>query len=180
MLLEDGSVMECRIKGKFRIKGLRSTNPVAVGDVVAVDPEEGTDNGLITEIAERRNYIIRKSTNLSKRVHIIAANLDQAVLLVTLAQPQTSTGFIDRFLVSAESYHIPVTMVFNKVDLYEGNELEQLEAFKELYSGIGYPCIESSARDGTGVEAVKDLLKDNITLLAGHSGVGKSTLVNAV
>lgn len=162
------------------MQGLRSTNPVAVGDVVEVAKEPGSENGIITKIDERRNYIIRKSTNLSKRVHIIASNLDQAVLMVTLAQPQTSTGFIDRFLVTAEAYHIPVTIVFNKLDIYSEEEIDQLAEMLATYDEIGYNCLVTSAEKLRGIEEVKELLTDKVSLLAGHSGVGKSTLLNTI
>ncbi|MDP4291103.1 MAG: ribosome small subunit-dependent GTPase A [Bacteroidota bacterium] len=177
--LPDGKIMNCRLKGKFRIKGLRATNPVAVGDHVAVmaDPKEPGE-GSITEIAQRQNYMIRKSINLSKESHIIASNLDQAFLIATLVQPRTSTGFIDRFLVTAEAYHIPVSIVFNKIDIYT-DELQELhDALCALYRGIGYPCYEVSALTGQGVDKLIDDMKDKVTLFSGHSGVGKSALIN--
>lgn len=178
--LETGSMMECRIKGKLRTRGLRSTNPVAVGDVVEIEPEPDTDTGLIKDIVERENYIIRKSTNLSKREHIIAANIDQALLLATMAQPATSTGFMDRFLVTAEAYHIPVVIVFNKADVYNAAETEMLEALVATYTEIGYRCLVTSATEKQGLQEVTELLADKVTLLSGHSGVGKSTLINAI
>jgi len=176
---EDGTFVEARIVGKFRIKGLRTTNPVAVGDIVEYDAvEDGT--AVIKKIEERENYIIRKSTNLSKQAHIIAANVDQAVLMVTFAIPETSLGFIDRFLVTAEAYHIPVVILINKMDMYEPEHLEYVDEIIDLYESIGYPCIPTSADDGFNLEAVKELLTGKISLLAGHSGVGKSTLINAI
>jgi ribosome biogenesis GTPase len=176
----DGRTVECRIKGKFRIKGLVTTNPVAVGDVVdfEMEPEQGT--GVITTLHPRKNYIIRKSINLSKQAQIIAANLDQAMLLVTLASPRTSLGFIDRFLVTAEAYDIPACLVFNKVDLFSDEGLEILAGYKAIYENIGYPCYEVSALKGTNIDVVTGLLKDKVTLFSGHSGVGKSSLINAL
>ncbi|GAA4927465.1 ribosome small subunit-dependent GTPase A [Mucilaginibacter defluvii] len=174
----DGQRYDCRIKGKFRIKGITTTNPIAVGDVVdfELEPEQGT--GVITNLHPRKNYIIRKSINLSKQAQIIAANLDQALLVVTLASPRTSLGFIDRFLVTAEAYDIPAKLIFNKLDLFSDEGLEILQAYKAIYEDIGYPCYEVSALEGTNIDAVQALLKDNITLISGHSGVGKSSLIN--
>jgi len=175
-----GEKFDCRIKGKFRIKGITTTNPLAVGDVVDFDmePEQGT--GVITNLHTRKNYIIRKSINLSKQSQIIAANLDQALLIVTLASPRTSLGFIDRFLVTAEAYDIPAMLIFNKLDLFSGEGLEILADYKAIYENIGYPCYEVSALEGTNIEQVQELLKDKITLLSGHSGVGKSSLINVL
>ena len=175
---QDGQTVECRIKGKFRIKGLVTTNPIAVGDVVDFDmePEQGT--GVITNLHQRKNYIIRKSINLSKQAQIIAANLDQALLVVTLASPRTSLGFIDRFLVTAEAYDIPAKLIFNKLDLFSDEGLEVLADYKAVYENVGYPCYDVSASEGTNLETVKGLLKDKITLFSGHSGVGKSSLIN--
>lgn len=181
VLAEDGRMVDCRIKGLFRIKGIKTTNPVAVGDKVEFD-EEGDSQGVIHKIAERRNYIIRKSINLSKQSHIIAANMDQAMLIATLALPRTSTGFIDRFLLTAEAYKIPVILVFNKLDLFEDDEelMKSLNEFIAVYEKIGYPCYKVSATEKKSIGILKDLTKDKITLVAGHSGVGKSTLVNAM
>lgn len=177
VLTDDGQLFDCKIKGNFRLKGIRSTNPVAVGDRVVIVPnQEGT--AFITEIEDRRNYIIRKSINLSKQSHIIAANVDQALLVVTVAQPQTSTTFIDRFLASAEAYRVPVVLVFNKTDLLDADLLRYQEAMVNLYETIGYECRQISAGTGDGVEALQPLLQDRITLLSGNSGVGKSTLIN--
>ena len=175
VLTDDGQLIDCKIN--FRLKGIRSTNPVAVGDRVQIVPNnEGT--AFITEIEDRRNYIIRKSINLSKQSHIIAANVDQAILVVTVANPQTSTTFIDRFLASAEAYRVPVILVFNKTDLLDEDMHRYQEAMINLYQTIGYECYQISAETGDGVEALRPLLKDKITLLSGNSGVGKSTLIN--
>lgn len=176
----DGKRYDCRIKGKFRIKGLTTTNPVAVGDNVDFDLELDQDQGIITKLFDRRNYIIRKSINLSKQAQIIAANLDQAFLVVTLASPRTSLGFIDRFLVTAEAYSIPAALVFNKLDMFSEEGLEILADYKAVYENIGYPCYSVSALEGTNIPQLKELLKDKITLFSGHSGVGKSSLMNAI
>jgi ribosome biogenesis GTPase len=170
--------IDCRIKGKFRIKGITTTNPLAVGDVVDFDmePEQGT--GVITNLHQRKNYIIRKAINLSKQAQIIAANLDRALLVVTLASPRTSLGFIDRFLVTAEAYDIPACLIFNKLDLFSDEGLEILDEYKAIYENIGYPCYSVSALEGTNIDEVKSLLKDKVTLISGHSGVGKSSLIN--
>lgn len=177
VLTDDGQLIECKIKGNFRLKGIRSTNPVAVGDRVEIVPNnEGT--AFITEIEDRRNYIIRKSINLSKQSHILAANVDQAILVVTVVNPQTSTTFIDRFLASAEAYRVPVILVFNKTDLLDEDTRRYQEAMVHLYQTIGYECYQISAETGAGVETLQPLLKDKITLLSGNSGVGKSTLIN--
>ena len=172
VLTDDDQLLDCKAKGNFRIKGIRSTNPVAVGDRVMVD------NGWITEIEDRRNYIIRKSINLSKQSHIIAANVDQALLVITVSRPQTSTTFIDRFLASAEAYRVPVVLVFNKTDLLDVDERHYQEAMVSLYQTIGYECRQISAETGDGVESLQPLLEGKITLLSGNSGVGKSTLIN--
>ena len=172
VLTDDDQLLDCKVKGNFRIKGIRSTNPVAVGDRVVVD------NGWITEIEDRRNYIIRKSINLSKQSHIIAANVDQALLVITVSRPQTSTTFIDRFLASAEAYRVPVVLVFNKTDLLDADEQHYQQMLITLYETIGYECRQISAETGEGVEALRPLLEGKITLLSGNSGVGKSTLIN--
>lgn len=176
---DEGKLIECKIKGNFRLKGIRSTNPIAVGDRVQINVNaEGT--AFITEIEDRKNYIIRRSSNLSKQSHIIAANLDQCMLVVTVNYPETSTIFIDRFLASAEAYRVPVCLVFNKVDRYTEEELHYLERLIHLYTHIGYPCYRISALEGTGVEEIKQALQGKVTLFSGHSGVGKSTLINAI
>ncbi len=171
---------ECRIRGKLRIKGIKSTNPVAVGDEVEFEQEENQETGVIKNILARKNYIVRKSINLSKRSHILAANIDQVYLLVTLVAPQTQTGFIDRFLVSAEAYHIPVTILFNKVDLYEPEDLVLLEEFMSVYKKIGYPCKTISAKQKNSVDFLLDEIKSKKVMFGGHSGVGKSTLINTL
>ncbi|MET4081319.1 ribosome biogenesis GTPase [Pedobacter sp. UYP30] len=180
VLAANGTTYECRILGKFRMKGLKTTNPIAVGDKVLFELEQSSDVGFITDILPRRNYIIRKSINLSKQAQILAANLDMAILLVTLASPRTSFGFIDRFLVSAEAYGVPAVLVFNKLDLFSAHGLEILEEFKNIYQHIGYQCLEVSALKGTNVQLVKDLIANKTTLISGHSGVGKSSLINAL
>ena len=177
--LENGDVVEARIQGKFRIQGIRSTNPVAVGDVVTIKQDENINN-VITEIADRKNYIVRKSINLSKHSHIIAANIDQAILIVTISQPKTTTGFIDRFLISAEAYHIPTILVFNKIDIYNKVELDELKTLMNIYTKIGYQCIAVSALNNENLEAIKDILKNKTSVVSGHSGVGKSTLLNTI
>lgn len=178
---ETGQVYDCRIKGKLRIAGIKSTNPLAVGDIVDFELEDGSETqGLVKGIEDRHNYIIRKSVNLSKRVHIIAANMDQALLVTTLVQPATSTGFMDRFLATAEAYGIPTIIVFNKSDLYDEDILDELDYRKAVYESIGYRCIITSATEGEGIAELKEALEGKTTLLSGHSGVGKSTLVNAV
>lgn len=205
MLTDEGSTVDCKVKGNFRLKGIRSTNPVAVGDrVVITQPTQNTADkdkhaagkqkraagkekratgdttAFITEIEDRRNYIVRKSQNLSKACHIIAANVDQAVLVVTVNYPETSTTFIDRFLASAEAYSVPVILVFNKRDLLSPEELHYQDMMMQLYEGIGYRCISISALNNDGVDQLKALLEGKVTLFSGNSGVGKSTLLNAI
>ena len=176
---DDGKVVECKIKGNFRLKGIRSTNPVAVGDRVEIALNQA-ETAFITHIEDRRNYIVRKSQNLSKQSHIIAANVDQAFLIVTVNYPQTSTTFIDRFLASAEAYSVPVVLVFNKRDILSDDERHYQQSMVHLYETIGYECREISAATGEGVEGLHKLLKGKITLLSGNSGVGKSTLINQI
>ena len=170
---DGGQLLDCKVKGNFRIKGIRSTNPVAVGDRVTVN-----DEGWIVDIDDRRNYIIRKSINLSKQSHILAANVDQALLIVTVARPETSTTFIDRFLASAEAYSVPVVLVFNKIDTLSADEQHYQQMMVTLYETIGYECRQVSAVTGQGVEELRPLLYGKVTLLSGNSGVGKSTLIN--
>ncbi|MCY1721877.1 ribosome small subunit-dependent GTPase A [Prolixibacteraceae bacterium Z1-6] len=181
---ENGNTFECKIKGKFRIKGIKNTNPVTVGDRVGFTlqkvsaDENEAQVGLITSISERKNYIIRRSINLSKQAHIIAANIDQAVLVVTLNFPVTTTTFIDRFLASAEAYRIPVLIVFNKIDRYNEKQNKDLEILLNTYQNIGYKCLTTSAKTGDGLDELKKALKDKTNVVNGHSGVGKSTLIN--
>lgn len=179
---ETGDFYNCRIKGKFRIKGIKSTNPVAVGDVVRFEVEDAVDevSGVIYEIQDRRNYIVRKSVNLSKQTHIIAANLDQVFLMVTLNNPKTYTIFIDRFLATAEAYDVPAILLFNKIDTYKDEELDEVKYLAALYRNIGYTCIGISAATGKNVDKVKELMVGKTSMFAGHSGVGKSTLVNSI
>jgi ribosome biogenesis GTPase len=172
VLTDDGLTADCKIKGNFRLRGIRSTNPIAVGDRVEVK------DGFIIEIEDRRNYIIRKSINLSKQSHILAANVDQALLVVTVSKPETSTTFIDRFLASAEAYRVPVILIFNKTDLLSDDELHYQQMMIQLYETIGYKCRAISAERGDGIEELRPLLEGKITLLSGNSGVGKSTIIN--
>lgn len=176
---DDGRIVESKVKGNFRLKGIRSTSPVAVGDYVDIIMNaEGT--ALISAIDDRKNYIIRKASNLSKQSQIIAANLDQALLIITIKQPETSTTFIDRFLAGAEAYRVPVVLVFNKTDLLNDDERHYQQQMVTLYETIGYPCIEISAETGMGIDQLQTLLKQKVTLVSGNSGVGKSTLINAI
>jgi ribosome biogenesis GTPase / thiamine phosphate phosphatase len=177
---EDGINYDCRIKGKFRIKGIQTTNPIAVGDIVEFELEPNSDKGVINKLHDRKNYIIRKSINLSKQAQIIAANMDQAFLVVTLASPRTSLGFIDRFLATAEAYSIPSVLIFNKLDLFHDEGLLILEEYKSIYEKLGYPCYSVSAITGANIDLIASLLKDKTTLFSGHSGVGKSSLINAL
>lgn len=191
VLTDEGSTVDCKVKGNFRLKGIRSTNPVAVGDrVVITEPTQNTADkdkrltgektAFITSIQDRRNYIVRKSQNLSKACHIIAANVDQAVLVVTVNYPETSTTFIDRFLASAEAYSVPVILVFNKRDLLSDDELRYQQMMMQLYEGIGYQCLSISALNNDGIDRLTSVLCGKVTLFSGNSGVGKSTLLNAI
>lgn len=179
---ENGTFYECRIKGKFRLKGIKSTNPIAVGDIVDFEIETNNDveTGVINEIHERKNYIIRKSVNLSKQTHIIAANLDLVFLLITINNPPTFTSFIDRFLVTAEAYSVPTILVFNKIDSYEIEQRAEVMYLKDIYEKIGYNCIEVSATEDKNVSTVKEMMIGKTSMFIGHSGVGKSTLVNTI
>ncbi len=179
---EEDVFMECRIKGKFRIKGIKSTNPIAVGDLVDYELDETSDvtTGTIYHIHDRKNYIVRKSVNLSHQMHIIASNLDYVFLLITIDNPPTTFNFIDRFLVTAEAYGITTILVFNKIDTLEGATLDEQLYMQHVYQEIGYQCLRVSSTENKGVEELKGLMKDKITMFSGHSGVGKSTLVNAL
>lgn len=179
---ENGQFVNCRIKGKFRIKGIKSTNPIAVGDKVEFKLEENADevNGVIHTIQDRKNYIIRKSVNLSKQTHIIASNIDVVFLLVTIDNPVTTTSFIDRFLVTAEAYGIEAILVFNKIDTLSQEALEEQMYLQAVYSSIGYQCLRVSAKEGKGIETLKDLMRNRVSMFSGHSGVGKSTLINTL
>lgn len=180
VLGDDGQHYDCRIKGKFRTKGIRTTNPIAVGDRVEFEVEPDQDSGVISALEPRRNYIIRKSINLSKQAQILGANLDQAILVVTLASPPTSLGFIDRFLVTAEAYSVPAVLVFNKLDLFSEAGIDILEEYVSIYTDLGYPCYQVSALENTNIDQLRALLRDKVTLVSGHSGVGKSSLINAL
>ena len=180
VMTEDGKIHDCRIRGSFRMQGIRSTNPVAVGDKVDFKIQDNEKTGIIQTIHKRHNFIVRKATRLSKQSHIIASNIDQAVVMATIASPRTSTGFVDRFLVTAEAYHIPVSIFFNKSDLYAGKEQKKLDEMMDLYTSIGYTCFVTSVVTGQGLDKVKAHLADKVTLLSGHSGVGKSALINAI
>lgn len=174
---KDGTVA-CKIRGTFRIKGIRATNPVAVGDHVSFKRISDQDGGVIEKIGERKNYIIRKASNLSHEYQLIACNIDQAILMVSLVKPRTYLEFIDRFLVSAEAFRIPVVIIFNKTDVYREMDNEELESLMKTYESIGYPCIPASLKQGKNVGAIEELVKGKVTVIAGNSGVGKSTLLN--
>ncbi len=176
---ENGEIVNCRIKGKFRLKEIKTTSPVTVGDFVMIEMQED-DNGLIIEIEDRKNYIIRKSVNLSKRAHIIASNIDLAFLVVTINHPKTYANFIDRFLVSAEAYHIPTTIIFNKIDLLTEEELLELEEYIRIYSAIGYTCIKTSVEENINIDKVMEEMKGKTSVFSGNSGVGKSSLINLI
>jgi ribosome biogenesis GTPase / thiamine phosphate phosphatase len=178
---EGGKFWNARIKGVMKLDNLTSTNPIAVGDVVDMEPEPDSDNSaMITTIQDRRNYINRQSPRVKHHQHIVAANLDQSLLIATIKEPRTSQGFIDRFLVACEMYHVPAVIVFNKFDVYKKKDIELYEEWKDIYETIGYTVLSMSVKDGTGVEEVKHGLKDKVTLISGHSGVGKSSFINAV
>ena len=175
---DKGALVDCRLKGRMRIKGSSATNPVAVGDRVLYQMQEGDPTGVISQVLERHNYIVRKAKKLSKSTHVIAANIDQLLLVVTLTMPRTTIGFIDRVLVTAEAYHIPAVVVFNKTDLYGEGLVEEMQELMETYRGAGYACLAVSAQNGDGLEALRSAMKDKVSLLTGNSGVGKSTLIN--
>jgi ribosome biogenesis GTPase len=175
-----GNYIDCKLKGQYRIKGLKATNPIAVGDSVEFEFQLNEKIGIINKINPRKNYIVRKSKKLSKQIHIIAANIDMAYVIITMAQPRTSAGFVDRFLVTAEAYHIPATLIFNKVDIYDEAQLQNLDVMKSIYEKIGYNCLVVSALRGDNIDELKAQLKGKIVLFSGHSGVGKSALINAI
>jgi len=176
--LSSGNIIDCILPGKLRVKGMQTTNPVAVGDNVLVNSEKDNVTGIITEVLERKNYILRKASNLSKQSQIIAANIDQVLLMVTVILPRTPVEFIDRFLVTAEAYRIPAKIIFNKTDLYGKEELERMEYLISVYSAIGYGCLRLSLNIGTGLEDLRHLMKDKTSLISGNSGVGKTSLLN--
>lgn len=175
-----GEIVSCTIKGRFRIKGIRLTNPVAVGDIVELKMEEGQEKGVIFKIHPRKNYIIRKSINLAREAHILAANVDQALLMVTLKEPTTFSMFIDRFLVSAEAYKIPAILIFNKTDIYLPEDLKILDDWKRIYEAAGYPCYAISVIKSNGIEDIRRILSGKISVISGNSGVGKSSLINTL
>lgn len=178
--INSGEIVSCTIKGRFRIKGIRLTNPVAVGDIVELKKEEGQENGVIFKIHPRKNYIIRKSINLAREAHILAANVDQALLMVTLKEPTTYSMFIDRFLVSAEAYKIPAILIFNKTDIYLPGDLKILDDWKGIYEAAGYPCYAMSVLKSTGIDDIRRILSGKISVIGGNSGVGKSSLINTL
>jgi ribosome biogenesis GTPase len=178
ILFGEGIVLECSIKGKLRIKELRTTNPIAVGDNVMFELDKKNNSGIITEVLDRRNYILRKASNLSKHSQIIAANIDQVFLMITIILPETPVEFIDRFLITAEAYRVPAKIIINKTDIYGTDEMEKLEYLEAMYNKIGYECIRLSLYDKTNLEVLKLLMKDKISLISGNSGVGKTTLLN--
>jgi len=178
VLNENGNVIDCSVKGKLRIRELRTTNPIAVGDSVLFESDKKNNSGIITEVLDRTNYILRKSSNLSKHTQIIAANIDQVFLMITIILPETPVEFIDRFLMTAEAYRIPATIVINKTDVYGEQEIEKMAYLVYMYRKIGYECVKVSVKEKTGLETLKSLIKDKITLVSGNSGVGKTTLLN--
>lgn len=180
MLTDDGIIIECSIKGKLRIKEIRTTNPVAVGDNVVFAEEPKSNSGIITEVLDRRNYILRKASNLSKQSQIIAANVDQVFLMVTIILPETPVEFIDRFLMTAEAYRVPASIIINKTDLYGDVEIEKMEYLESIYNKLGYTCIRLSMYDAEKTEILKLCMKDKISLISGNSGVGKTTLLNSL
>lgn len=177
---ETGQTINCRLKGRFRTQGIRTTNPIAVGDMVDISIPDNNNTSVIVNIHERKNYIIRKATKLSKATHIIAANIDQVVIIVSLIKPRTSTGFIDRILSTAEAYHIPAVIVFNKFDLYDDDTIINLNFLVDAYKNAGYKCLVTSVPESIRLKELKGLLKGKISLLSGHSGVGKSALINSI
>jgi len=180
VLGEDGIISDCSVKGKLRIRELRNTNPIAVGDRVIFENDGKTGSSVISEVLDRSNYILRKASNLSKHSQIIAANIDQVFLMITIIMPETPVEFIDRFLISAEAYRIPARIIINKTDLYTGDDIEKLEYLESMYGKIGYDCIRLSLHNNTGLGMLHDLMKDKISLISGYSGVGKTTLLNTL
>lgn len=178
VLSDDGVILDCSVKGKLRIKELRTTNPIAVGDIVLFERDNKSNSGIITEVIDRKNYILRKATNLSRHSQIIAANIDQVFLMVTIIFPSTPVEFIDRFLITAEAYRVPAKIIINKVDLYGDQENEKMEYLESMYNKIGYDCLRLSLSSKTGLEEIRHLMKDKISLISGNSGVGKTTLLN--
>lgn len=179
VLNDEGTIIECSIKGKLRIKELRTTNPIAVGDVVLFEIDRKNNSAIITEVLDRRNYILRKASNLSKHSQIIAANVDQVFLMITIILPETPIEFIDRFLITAEAYRVDAKIIINKTDLYGREEFEKMEYIESMYQKIGYDCIRLSLKENTNIDTLKLLMKDKISLISGNSGVGKSTLLNS-
>ncbi len=180
VLYGEGIILNCSVKGKLKIRELKTTNPVAVGDNVLFDIDKKTNSGIITEVLARRNYILRKASNLSRQYQIIASNIDQAFLMITIILPETQVEFIDRFLITAEAYRIPATIIINKTDLYSDAEVEKMEYLESVYSKIGYDCIKLSLKDKTGLDTIIPLMKNRINLISGNSGVGKTTLLNLI
>ncbi len=179
VLYDEGKTINCSIKGKLRIKEFRTTNPIAVGDNILFEIDRKTNSGIITEVLDRRNWILRKASNLSKHSQILAANIDQVFLMITIILPETQVEFIDRFLISAEAYRVPAKIIINKTDLYGEDELAKMEYLESLYNNIGYECIRLSLRELTNLEILRDLMKGKTSLISGNSGVGKTTLLNA-
>lgn len=178
ILYGSNNISVCTIKGKFRVRGIRTTNPIAVGDHVVFEPDKSGRSGIITEVLDRRNYILRKSTNLSRETQIIAANIDQLLLMITVIRPETPVEFIDRFLITAEAYGIPARLIINKTDLYGEKERERMKNLSSIYGNIGYECYRLSLKLGTGTEKLKKIIKDKVSLISGNSGVGKTSLIN--
>jgi ribosome biogenesis GTPase len=180
VLLDGGNVIDCSVKGKLRIKELRITNPIAVGDHVLLETENNNNSGIITEVLDRRNYILRKATNLSKHSQIIAANIDQVFVMITIVLPETPVEFIDRFLITAEAYRVPAKIIINKTDLYSEDDIAKMEYLESMYSKIGYDCYRLSIHNKTNLELLRQLMKDKTSLISGNSGVGKTTLLNSL
>ena len=178
--VESGKIVFCNIRGKMRVDGIKNTNPVAVGDIVYFEDSDDSDKGIIHTVEPRKNYIIRKSTNLSKQTHILAANIDQAILMVTVAFPETFPLFIDRFLVSSEAYRIPTKLVFNKTDLYNEGQIAYMNYLIDIYKAVGYECFSISIEKKTNLDSIRELLKGKTSVIAGNSGVGKSSLINVI